>query len=189
MIQKAYCEKKNKKLHYIVLTFAKECVFFNKGVGNIIRRTRNGHFFTWTSSDYSYRCGCEISSIRQYESVGLILLHHESNGRRLLAPADIERLELLKQKITQNGFNFEGLRRILALVPCWEIKSCSSDDRSECPGFQDSRNPCWLVSNNLCHEKGLVCRECVVYWEAPKFIDNMKGFLKDAKVSVEESIQ
>ncbi|MBT3231682.1 MAG: MerR family transcriptional regulator [Calditrichaeota bacterium] len=130
-----------------------------------------------------------VSSIRQYESVGLILLHHESNGRRLLAPADIERLELLKQKITQNGFNFEGLRRILALVPCWEIKSCSSDDRSECPGFQDSRNPCWLVSNNLCHEKGLVCRECVVYWEAPKFIDNMKGFLKDAKVSVEESIQ
>jgi len=78
-----------------------------------------------------------VSSIRQYESVGLILLHHESNGRRLLAAADIERLELLKQKITKNGFNFEGLRRILALVPCWEIKSCTEEEQSRCPGFQD----------------------------------------------------
>jgi len=127
-----------------------------------------------------------VSSIRQYESVGLILLHHEPNGRRLLAPADIERLELLKNKITQNGFNFEGLRRILALVPCWEIKSCTEEERSRCPGFQDSRNPCWLVSNNICHEKGLTCRECVVYWEAPKFIENMKGFLKETRYSVEE---
>ena len=122
--------------------------------------------------------GISVSSIRQYESAGLILIYREPNGRRLLAPADLERLSCIKERVREQGFNFEGLRRLLALIPCWELLPCSEDDRKDCPAFKDSVKPCWSIPGNVCAQKGLDCRECKVYWDAPNCTDNMKEFLK-----------
>lgn len=119
-----------------------------------------------------------VSSIRQYEAAGLILIHREPNGRRLLAPTDIERLSCIKERISEQGFNFEGLRRMLALIPCWELLPCSEKDRDRCPAYSESTGPCWSIAGNVCNENDLDCRECHVYRDAPKCTDNMKNFLK-----------
>ncbi len=123
--------------------------------------------------------GISISSIRQYEAAGLILIHREPNGRRLLAPADLERLSCIKERVNEQGFNFEGLRRMLALMPCWELLPCSNDDRKDCPAYHGSEKPCWSIPGNACIEKGLDCRECKVYWDGPDCTNNMKDFLKN----------
>jgi len=122
--------------------------------------------------------GISVSSIRQYEAEGLILLARDENDRRLLSLDDVERVACVKRRIADEGYNFEGLRRLLALIPCWELRPCTIEEREACIAFRDQTKPCWAQNKSVCAEKGYDCRECKAYWDAPRCSDNMKEFLK-----------
>jgi len=119
-----------------------------------------------TLSAASRVLGLSESSIRQYESEGLILLQRDSKGRRQLAVADVRRLSLLKMRLDRKQGGFDGLRRALALLPCWELLGCSIDDRNACPAFQVTTRPCWNTEGTICRLKKMNCRECKVYLDA-----------------------
>jgi len=117
------------------------------------------------------------SLIRLYETEGLICLYREPSGRRLLSEDDVNRIRCIKQHLDE-GLNFEGMRRILALIPCWKIKPCSLISRDQCPAFQQELRPCWASNGCLCRADPAICRTCPVYEQADRCTDNIKQFVK-----------
>jgi MerR family transcriptional regulator/heat shock protein HspR len=67
--------------------------------------------------------------------------------------------------IHEKGLNQEGLRRLLALIPCWEIRDCPPDAMAECLAPSDRSTPCW----DLARRSGngtRACHACQVYLSA-----------------------
>jgi hypothetical protein len=51
--------------------------------------------------------------------------------------------------------------------PCWELKGCPEEKRSNCPASSQKNTPCWQVfrtKNGLLREE---CLECEVFYLAP----------------------
>lgn len=118
-----------------------------------------------------------VETIRMYEREGLLLVHKTETGRRLFSVSDVQWISCLRRLITERGLNLEGIRRLLALLPCWELKPCSPAERNLCPAYLTARKPCWMIKAQLRGNcQTLNCRECRVY-ESARHCDNMKALL------------
>ena len=104
-----------------------------------------------------------VSALRKYEREGLLIYHRTESGRRLLCRADIKRIKMIQHMINDLGLNIEGIRRLLALLPCWDLKLCSSEDKATCEAMKDETKPCWMTNNICVTEHRLNCRDCEVY--------------------------
>lgn len=107
--------------------------------------------------------GLSVSALRKYEKEGLLIYHRSDTGRRLLCRADVKRIRIIQQLINESGLNIEGIRRLLALLPCWDLKVCSSEEKNKCPAVHDGLRPCWMVKESECHKGGYDCHQCEVY--------------------------
>ncbi len=108
------------------------------------------------------------STLRMYEREGLIIPHKTEGGTRLFSERDVEWLQCIRDQIEINKLNISGLRRLLAMIPCWEIKNCSEDERNTCDAYQSHDNLCWNmdVQSDTCKDDD--CRICPAYLMAPK---------------------
>jgi len=104
-----------------------------------------------------------VYTLRMYEREGLLLPFRKDSNQRLYSEMDIERVHCIKRTITEDRMTIEGMRRSLALLPCWAIINCSLDDRNRCKFYSGHTKPCWMINHkdNFC--SGRNCRECVVY--------------------------
>jgi MerR family transcriptional regulator/heat shock protein HspR len=109
------------------------------------------------------RVGLSVSAVRKYEREGLLIAHRTDSGYRLFSHEDIDRVRNIQHLIQDLGLNIEGIRRMQALLPCWELLPCSNEDRTGCPGQQDAARPCWMIKGLPCAPKGNECRRCAVY--------------------------
>lgn len=109
------------------------------------------------------KVGLSVSAVRKYENEGLILAHRTDSGRRLFSSEDIVRVRHIRHMIRDLGLNVAGIRRMQALLPCWELLPCSAEIRQECPAYQDTTQPCWTIKGNKCASLGNSCRLCLVY--------------------------
>ncbi|MBD3258120.1 MerR family transcriptional regulator [candidate division GN15 bacterium] len=107
--------------------------------------------------------GLSPSALRKYEREGLLIFHRTDSGRRLLCRADIKRINMIKHMINDLGLNVVGIRRLLALLPCWDLKLCSKKDRKRCGAVTEDAKPCWMIKQSRCRQVGLDCRQCEVY--------------------------
>ena len=107
--------------------------------------------------------GLSVSALRKYEREGLLIYHRTGTGRRLLSRADIERIGIIQHLINELGLNIEGIRRLLALLPCWKLRPCSDAEKSRCPAVANQVRPCWYVRQSECERQGIDCRQCPVY--------------------------
>ncbi len=123
-----------------------------------------------------------VSALRKYETEGLIVYHRTQGARRLLAPADIDRIRQIQALIGDCGLNMEGIRRLVALIPCWELMPCSSEDRRKCTATSDYCHPCWMTDQTECARHGLKCRDCRVYRRALDWLPILKSLLHDPAV-------
>ena len=103
------------------------------------------------------------SALRKYEKEGLLIYHRTDTGRRLLCRADLKRIRMIRHMIDDLGLNVEGIRRLLALLPCWDLKLCSSEQKGNCAAVHEDRQPCWVVGRVMCESDGHACRQCEVY--------------------------
>ena len=103
-----------------------------------------------------------VHTLRLYEREGLVIPHKDKANRRLYSQGDVERILLIRNAINADKISISGLKTCLALIPCWEIKKCTSTPET-CHVFTESLKPCWLVKkqDKQCEEKD--CRECEVY--------------------------
>ncbi len=111
------------------------------------------------------RLGISVSTLRMYEREGLLIPYKTDTKRRVYSQQDIEWINKIKKMIKISGLNIEGIRRLLALIPCWEVTSCPEEKRNNCKAYQEEIKPCWMTMEDGC-EKLASCRDCEVYVEA-----------------------
>jgi MerR family transcriptional regulator/heat shock protein HspR len=121
------------------------------------------------------KLGMTVHSLRQYEREGLILTHKTPTGRRLYSDLELEKIRCIKQMIQGQGLNFEGIRRLMALVPCWKLRQCKVETKEACYPFKDKSRPCWSSEEKCAHPLP-DCRDCPVY-QKTVHCDDIKEFI------------
>jgi MerR family transcriptional regulator/heat shock protein HspR len=106
--------------------------------------------------------GVSVHLLRVYEREGLIIPVKTPTGRRLYSDLEIQKVKCIRRMISEDGMNFAGLRRLLALVPCWLLRKCDHTDLSQCSAYRATDRPCW-ASEGKCAHPMASCRDCVVY--------------------------
>jgi len=91
------------------------------------------------------KLGVSPESLRLYEREGLVIPYRTSTGRRLFSQKDLEWIDCFRTQIIENKMNFAGIRILLALLPCWDLKPCSEVERKNCPAYFHSNTVCWTV--------------------------------------------
>jgi MerR family transcriptional regulator/heat shock protein HspR len=86
-------------------------------------------------------------TLRIYESEGLIKPAHRGS-RRVFSPNDIKWIECLRSMIHDEGISIPGLKKLLQLVPCWEVADCPPEICESCQASVD-----WSVPRTL-HQVG-----------------------------------
>jgi len=82
-------------------------------------------------------------TLRIYEAEGLLdPFHHGS--RRLYSPNDIKWIACVRSMIHDQGISIPGIKRLLALAPCWEIADCPAEVSKICAARVDRSAPRWL---------------------------------------------
>jgi MerR family transcriptional regulator/heat shock protein HspR len=98
-----------------------------------------------------------------YEREGLIAPYKKESRHRLYSQRDLERLRCVRRAINEEKISIEGIRRILALLPCWSIVQCPEQERMACEGYNSHTGPCWSMNHLQGWCAGKECRECAVY--------------------------
>jgi len=107
--------------------------------------------------------GISVPTIRMYEREGLIVPLRKSSGHRLYAESDLQRIRCIRHSINVDKVSIAGMRQLMSLVPCWQIKNCPEPERSQCSGFLDHQTPCWCGTKKSAECKNTECRSCSVY--------------------------
>jgi DNA-binding transcriptional MerR regulator len=123
------------------------------------------------------KVGLSVSAIRKYEDEGLIISHRTDSGHRLFSYEDISRIQVIQHMIKELGFNIEGIRRMQALLPCWDLLPCENMIRDKCQAFRDNTKPCWMIKDAHCTLQGNECRQCLVYRFGSLCAENIKELL------------
>jgi hypothetical protein len=123
------------------------------------------------------KIGLSVSAIRKYEVAGLIIPHRTNSGHRMFSYEDISRIQVIQYMIKDLGFNTEGIRRMQALLPCWNLLPCGEEVRNRCPAFRDNTKPCWMMKDAHCTLQGNECRNCIVYRFGSLCIEDIKELL------------
>lgn len=106
--------------------------------------------------------GVHPRTLRLYEDAGL-LRPARKNNRRFYSTNDLQWIGCIRYLLHEKGLNQEGLKRLLALMPCWEILDCPPEAREACTFGSDRSAPCW----DLARRSGTNSRHC---WECPVYL-------------------
>jgi MerR family transcriptional regulator/heat shock protein HspR len=120
--------------------------------------------------------GISVHTLRMYEREGLILPFKTETHQRRYSSSDIERVRCIRTAINEQGFNIAGIRSVQALLPCWELKNCTDQERSVCPAYEGHAGGCWTYAHagNACASND--CRVCEVY-QASTDCSRIKKFI------------
>ena len=107
--------------------------------------------------------GVSINLLRLYEAEGLILPARTSKNQRRYSREDLARISCIRHAIQHESMNIASIKRMMAMIPCWEIMQCSAEDRADCEAYTGSKGPCWSFKHqeNKCAIED--CRNCKVY--------------------------
>lgn len=117
----------------------------------------------YTISTAARLLGISVHTIRMYEKEGLLLPFKSLGNQRRYSEMDLERIRCIRRAINEDKVGIKGIRRMLALIPCWALVNCTEKNRENCEAFSSYRKPCWTYEhkNNLCHNRD--CIKCEVY--------------------------
>ena len=107
-------------------------------------------------------------TLRLYEDGGL-LRPARKNNRRFYTANDLEWIGCIRYLLHDKGLNQEGLKRLLALIPCGEVRGCTPEQIEGCSAHAERSAPCW----DLARQSGTKvneCYQCSVYLAAPDHV-------------------
>lgn len=104
-----------------------------------------------------------IPTIRMYEREGLIIPSRKGSKHRRFSHNDMERIRGLRSMINIERVSIAEISRMLSLIPCWKIKNCPDDARSQCAAFVLHEKPCWMLSGKSWRDRSERCKQCIVY--------------------------
>lgn len=106
-------------------------------------------------------------TLRIYEEEGLLLPSRQGN-KRYFSQDNIEWVRCLRRLIHEEGISIPGVKKLLALVPCWELKKCSQEKRQSCTCAVDRSLPCWQTARSICAREPSQCENCEIFVRAMK---------------------
>ncbi len=82
--------------------------------------------------------GLSPRSLRAYEEAELIEpARVGGNRQRMYSEQDLHWFRCIRDMIHDEGLTVVGIRRLLDLIPCWEIRRCSPEQTQECAPHQN----------------------------------------------------
>lgn len=84
--------------------------------------------------------GVHPRTLRIYETEGLIQ-PAQVGKRRLFSANDIQWINCLRSFIHDEGVSIPGLKKLLNLVPCWEVAGCPPEVHEQCRAKVDRAVP------------------------------------------------
>lgn len=124
------------------------------------------------------RLGVAVSTVRKYEAAGIVLPVRTVGKHRLFSEDDIYWLGCVRDLITRKGMTLEAIRRMISMVPCWEMRKCPMEERLKCPAYTNDSAPCWLLHGTRFDCSTADCRTCVVY-KSVTHCENLKVLLTE----------
>ena len=91
-----------------------------------------------------------VDLLRLYEREGLLIPLKSPRGTRYYTQHDFLWIGTILRLVREARLNFAGIRRLLALLPCWEIRQCRFNRRFGCELIADASKPCWSNRANCC---------------------------------------
>jgi MerR family transcriptional regulator/heat shock protein HspR len=128
-----------------------------------------------------------VSAVRKYEKEGLLIYYRTPTGRRLLSRSDLRRVEMIQHMIGDLGLNMVGIRRLLALLPCWTLKPCDRQEQVSCNTARDGARPCWMLGGRSRNGPSAGCRDCAVYRYGAYCTETIKSLLHNLDANIDES--
>lgn len=104
-----------------------------------------------------------VNTLRFYEAEGLIIPERTKGNQRRYSSADLDRIRCIREAVGRGAMTIDSIRHIMALIPCWDIIGCSSEDRMNCSAYATARKPCWTLHHKTTICTHRACRECEVY--------------------------
>ncbi|NQT97525.1 MAG: MerR family transcriptional regulator [Candidatus Marinimicrobia bacterium] len=115
------------------------------------------------------KLGISPETLRLYERASLILPYKTRTNRRLYSQKDLDWIRYFRWQITKQKLNFAGVRLLLALIPCWDLKPCTQEERSNCPAYMNGEIVCWSLLEHGSKSCDMdECQKCTVYRTACK---------------------
>lgn len=85
--------------------------------------------------------GLSPRSLRGYEEAGLIEpARVGGNRQRMYSEQDLQWVRCIRDMIHDEGLTVVGIRRLLDLIPCWEVRHCSPQQALACAPHQNVPN-------------------------------------------------
>ncbi len=129
-------------------------------------------------SDAAEQLGVSASTLRNYDSIGLTVFPRDRRGYRWVNGVEVERIARLREYMDANKLNLKSLVRLCALLPCWQIHSCSSEDRDKCAFVNSPSNPCWTHHRDSGGCLSQTCSECSIYKEPLFWIEETRAMYR-----------
>jgi len=107
--------------------------------------------------------GISSSALRMYEAEGLLIPYKTTKNMRLFSRRDLEWVKHIRKLIKKEKLSVEGIRRILALIPCWKIRNCAPESLAQCKAYRSNSAPCWTIQDRHGECQYIECRLCDVY--------------------------
>jgi len=118
--------------------------------------------------------GVSPSTLRMYESRGILIPYKTSTNMRLFSQQDLIWIKYIRSLIKKEKLSVEGIRRIIALIPCWKIKNCKLEEKSKCDAHKSNDSACWNLQKVYGDCQDFECRLCDVYRNAYQAFDTKK---------------
>lgn len=125
-----------------------------------------------------------VDLLRLYEREGLVIPIKSPKGTRYFTEQDYVWIATLLRLVREARLNFAGIRHLLALLPCWEIRSCGFAQKQHCPVTKAPTAPCW--TNRACCSTVQDCYSCAVYRSAPA-TENLKALLARNEFPIQQA--
>ena len=94
------------------------------------------------------RVGLSPRTLRIYEEAGLIAPHRSGGkSQRLYSDQDLRWLRCIRDMIHEEQLTVAAIRRLLDLIPCWEVRHCPPEQALACaphlniPGMANHSRP------------------------------------------------
>ncbi|MDI6892310.1 MAG: MerR family transcriptional regulator [Actinomycetota bacterium] len=103
-------------------------------------------------------------TLRVWERNGIIRPARRGR-RRLYSDLDLRRLNFVRSLIEEQGLNLAGVRRILELYPCWQMRQCAGG-RPPGSASVNPAKPCWKMLGTYCfkpEDRADICSGCRLY--------------------------
>lgn len=120
--------------------------------------------------------GISVDLLRLYEREGLLIPLKSPRGTRYFTELDFPWIATVLRLVREVRLNVAGIRRLLALLPCWEFRNCPFEKKVNCPVILDSSKPCWMNRACCADSQAQDCYFCATYRSAPA-CENLKALL------------